>query len=168
VASFQGGASFTSSRLVCRSTTGKRTGRLEGGLFLLLDDFHDAACSRFNQHRAPVHNRVTVLAYAIFGRDVVVADAFFRENSADSHIFAVLVRGPPLFDDVRAETRTLIDTEHAGYASNDTADNATNDCPDRTSRPFTISRAPLDSSGYTLGSGSNRKGYCDKNGSGSD
>ena len=159
---------MTSSRLVCVRLPETNRPPFEAACFLLLDDFHDAACSRFNQHRAAIHNRVTVIAYAIFGRDVVVADAFFRQNSSDSHIFAVLIRGPPLFDDVRPETRTFIDTEHAGYASNDTADHATNDCADRTSRPFTISRTPLDSSGYTLGSGSNRKGYCDKNGSGSD
>ena len=40
----------------------------------------DAARSRFNQNRAAIHDGVSMLAYAILRRHVVIGDALFREN----------------------------------------------------------------------------------------
>lgn len=129
-----------------------RKGRLERRPLLLLDDLDDAPRARFNQNRAAVHHCVAMVAYTVLRRHVVIGDAFLREDRPNPYIFAILIRRASLFDDVGTEAGTLIDAEDAGYA----ADHATNDCPDRTSRSFTISRTLLDATGDTLGLGSNR------------
>ena len=79
----------------------------------LFDDLDDPSAARLDQNRAAVDDRVAVIANAIFCRYVVVGDAFFRQNGADPQIFAILIRGAPLFDDVAAKTRTLVDAQDA-------------------------------------------------------
>jgi hypothetical protein len=133
----------------------------------LLDDLDDAASSRFDQNRATIHYCVSVLADTILRRHVVISNTFFRENRPNSQIFAILIRRASLFDDIRTEARTLIDPEDAGYAANDATDHAANNCSDRTSRPFTISCTPFDTTGDTLGLGRNWKQHRGNNGSGS-
>jgi hypothetical protein len=97
-----------------------------------------------------------MVAYTVLRRHVVIGDAFLRKDRANSYIFAILIRRASLFDDVGTEAGTLVDAEHAGYAANNAADHATNNCPDGTSRSFTISCTLLDATGDTLGLGRNR------------
>jgi hypothetical protein len=97
--------------------------------------------SRFDQTVRPsttvtIHHCVSIFAYTILRQHVVIGNAFFRENRPNSQIFAIMIRRASL-----SEARTLVDPEDAGYTANDAADHATNNRPDRTSRPFT-SRAP--------------------------
>jgi hypothetical protein len=73
-----------------------------------------------------------------------------------------------LFDDVSTEAGTLIDPENAGHAANDAADYASNNCSNRTSRSFTISRTPLDPTRDALGVGCYGKERRGNNSSGSD
>jgi hypothetical protein len=135
---------------------------------LLLDNLDDAACSLFDQDRATIHDRVSVLAHTILRRHIVISNTLFRENRADPYIFAILIRRASLFDDIGTEARTLLDPKDAGYAANDPADHATNDCPDRTCRSFTISCTPLNATRDTLGLGCNGKQHRDNNSSSSD
>jgi hypothetical protein len=97
-----------------------------------------------------------MVAYTVLRRHIVIGDAFLREDRPNPYIFAILIRRASLLDDVGTEAGTLIDAENAGYAANNAADHATNNCPYRTSRSFTISRTLLDATGDTLGLGSNR------------
>jgi hypothetical protein len=96
-----------------------------------------------------------MVAYTILRRHIVIGNAFFRQNRANPYIFAILIRRASLFDDIGTEARTLVDAEDAGYTADDAADHATNNCPYRASRSFTISCAPLDATGDALGLGSN-------------
>jgi hypothetical protein len=109
---------------------------------LLFDDLNDAACSRFDQNRSTIHHCVSIRAYTILRRHIVVGNTFFRENRPHSQIFAILIRRASLFDDIRTKARTLINPEDAGYAANDAADHAANDCPDGIGRPFTVPCTP--------------------------
>jgi hypothetical protein len=136
--------------------TEKRRPSRKTALVLLLDDLDDAPRARLNQNRAAIHHCVAMVAYTVLRRHVVIGDAFLREHRANSYIFAILIRRASLFDDVGTEARTLIDAEDAGYAANNAADHATNDCSYRTSRSFTISCTLLDATGDTLGLGRNR------------
>ena len=91
-----------------------------------------------------------MFAHAILRRNVVVCHALFWKNHTDPHILAILIGRLPLFDNICAEARTLIDPQNAGHTPDDTADHTANDSPDRTSRPFTISGTPLGARGYAL------------------
>jgi hypothetical protein len=135
---------------------------------LLFDDLYDAARSRFDQNRATIHHCVSIFAHTVLWRHIVIGNTFFRENRANFQIFAILIRRASLFNDIRTEARTLIDPEDAGYTGNDAADHATNNGPDRTSRPFTIAGTPLNATRNTLGLACDGKEYRDNNGSSSD
>jgi hypothetical protein len=74
----------------------------------------------------------------------------FRQDGADPQIFAVLIRRAALFDDISAETRTIVDAEDAVHAADDTTDNTADDRADRTRGPFAVTGAPLDASGDAL------------------
>ena len=67
---------------------------------MLFDNFYDAACARFDQHCATIYDGVAMLAYAILRRNVIIGHALFWKNSSYSHIFSVLIRWTPLFNDV--------------------------------------------------------------------
>ena len=102
---------------------GNEKGRLKDGpnvvteVLLLLNDLDDTACSRLDQNRAAIDHRVSVLAYAILRRHVVVGHAFFRQNGTNSQVFPILIRRTPLFDHIGTEAGTLIYPEDAGYAA---------------------------------------------------
>jgi hypothetical protein len=115
----------------------------------LFDNLDDAAGSGFNQNRPTIYRCITILTSAILGRHFVVRNALFREDRSNSWIFAILIRGASLFDDIGTEARTLIDTKDSG----DAADYATHNCTDWTCRSFTIPRTALDTSRDTLGLG---------------
>jgi hypothetical protein len=51
---------------------------------VLLDDLDNPAGTRFDQNRATVHNRVTIIPNAIFRWHIVVGDALVRQNRANS------------------------------------------------------------------------------------
>jgi hypothetical protein len=135
---------------------------------LSFDNLNDAAGPRFNQNRAPVHHCVSIFAYTVLRRHIVIGNALLRKNRPDSQVFAVLIRRAPLFDDIRTEARTFIDPEHAGDTANDAADHATNNRPDGTRRPFTVSGTPLDATRDALGPDCGGKEQGDNNSSGSD
>jgi hypothetical protein len=109
-----------------------------------------------------------MLTYTVFRWHIVIGNTFFRENRPNSQVLPILVRRASLFDNIRTEARALIDSEDASYAANDAADYATNNCPDRTCCPFTISCTPLDATRDALGLGCNGKEHRDNNSSGSD
>jgi hypothetical protein len=134
---------------------------------LLLNNLDDTACSRFDQNRATIHHRVSMLAYTVLRWHIVVGNTFFRQNCTNSQVFPIFIRRTPLFDDIRTEAGTLIYPEDAGYAANDPSDHATNYGPDRTCCPFTVSCTPLDAARDTLGLGCNGKQRGENNNSSS-
>jgi hypothetical protein len=135
---------------------------------LLLDNLNDTACSRFDQDRATIDYRVAILTDAILWRHIVICNALFRENRSNSQIFAILVRGAPLFDDIGMKARTLIDTKDPSYAADNAAYDATHNRADGACRSFTIPCTPLDTSRNPLGLGRNREEDRDSNSGGSD
>jgi len=150
-----------------RSSTTKRPPRKTAHV-LLLDNLNDTACSRFDQNPATIHHRITILTDAILGRHIVVCNALFRENRPNSQIFAILVRGAPLFDDIGMKARTLIHTKDPSYAADRAAYDTTHNRTDGACRSFTIPRTPLDTSRNTLGLGRNGEEDRDSNSGGSD
>jgi len=120
-----------------RSSTTKRPPRKTANV-LLLDNLNDTACSRFDQNPATIHHRITILTDAILGRHIVVCNALFRENRPNSQIFAILVRGAPLFDDIGMKARTLIHTKDPSYAADRAAYDTTHNRTDGACRSFTI------------------------------
>ena len=57
-----------------------------------------------------------MIAYTILRWHIVIGNAFFRQNRANSYIFAILIRRASLFDDIRTEARTLVDAEDGLWA----------------------------------------------------
>jgi hypothetical protein len=55
-----------------------------------------------------------------------------------------------LLDDIAAEARTLIDAEHAGHATDDTANDAADHGADGTGGSLTVARTALDATGNPL------------------
>jgi hypothetical protein len=126
---------------------------------LLFDNLDDAAGPRIDQNGATIHDRVSVLAYAILRRHIVIADTLIGEYRANSYIFVILIGRAPLFDDIRAEARPLIDAKDASHSANDAANHATDNCPDGTRRPFPIAGTPLNAARDALGLACNGKQY---------
>jgi hypothetical protein len=135
---------------------------------LLLDDLDDAVGSRVDQHGAAIHDSVSVLAHAIFGRHIVIVDALLGKYRPNSYIFVVLIGRVPLFDHIRAEAGPLIDAEDALHSANDAADHATDNCPDGACRPFPILGTPLNAARDALGLACNGKQYGDRDSGGPD
>jgi hypothetical protein len=136
-------------------------------MLLLLDDLDDAACPRLDQNRAAIYHRVSMPAYAILRRHIVVGHAFFRQNGTNSQVFPILIRWTSLFDHIGTEAGTLIHPEDAGYAADDPSDHAANDGSDRTCCPFTVAGTALDAARDTLGLGCNGKQRSENNSSSS-
>ena len=134
----------------------------------LFDDLDDPSAARLDQNRAAIDDRVAVVANTIFLRYVVVGDAFFRQDSADPQIFAVLIRRAPLFDDVSAETRTRVDAQDAVHAADDTTDHAPDDRSDRTCCPLPLPGASFYTSRDALRLNGNRQRHAGGNDSNSD
>jgi hypothetical protein len=107
--------------------------------FALLDDLDNPVGARFDQNRAAVHDRVTIIPSAVFRRHVVIGDAVLRQNRANPDILAILIGRAALLDDITAKSRTFVDAENPGdstdHAANDTAD----DGADRAGCSFAIS-----------------------------
>jgi hypothetical protein len=97
-----------------------------------LDDFDDPARTRIDQNRTVVHNRVTVLARAIFLRHVVIGNAFLRKNRANPDILAIFMRRVMPFDDITVEAGTLIDAQNPGNSTDNTTNDTADDGPDWT------------------------------------
>src|SRR5215212_8206609 len=129
---------------------GRGMGRLPKTAHGSLNDLDDAARSRFDQNCTTVHHGVSMLAYTVFRRHIIVSNAFSRENRTDSYILAILIGWASLFDDIRAEAGTLVYPEDPVYTPNHAADYAAYNRPDRASRSFTLSCTPLDSTGDAL------------------
>jgi hypothetical protein len=73
-----------------------------------------------------------------------------------------------LLDDIGTEARTLVHSKDAGHAANDATDDTSNNCSNRTSRPFTISRTSLYATWDALSVRGNGKEYRSDNSDGSD
>jgi hypothetical protein len=58
---------------------------------LLLNNLDDTARSRFDQNCATIHHRVSMFAYTILRRHIVVGNAFFRQNCTNSQVFPIFV-----------------------------------------------------------------------------
>jgi hypothetical protein len=130
---------------------------------VLLDDLDDPMGARIDQNRTVVHDRVTIIAGAVFRRHLIIGDAFLRQDRANSDVLAILIGGATLLGDVTVKTGTLIDAQNPGdstdHAANDAADNGT----DRAGGSLAISRASLNSTRDTLGLGGDRqRDGCDK------
>jgi hypothetical protein len=134
----------------------------------LFDDLDDAAGSRVDQHGATIHDRVSVLAHAILRRHIVIVDTLVGKYRPNSYIFVVLVGRVPLFDHISAEARPLIDAKDACYSTDDAADHTTDNCPDGTCRPVSLSGTPLNAAGDALGLACNGEQYGDDDGGSSD
>ena len=108
-------------------------------IVVLFDDFDDAMGARIDQDGPVVHDRIAIVADAIFRRHIVISDALLGQNGADPNVFVIPIRGAMLFDRVAAKARALIDAKDSIDAADYTADHAANDGSDRTGGPFAIS-----------------------------
>jgi len=73
-----------------------------------------------------------------------------------------------LLDDIGTEAGTVVHSKDAGHAANNATDHASNNCSNRTRRPFTISRTSLDATWDALSVRSSGKEYRSNNSDGSD
>jgi hypothetical protein len=117
----------------------------------LLDDLDNAAGTRFDQNRAAIHNRVTIVPDAVFRRHVVIGDAVFRQYRANADVLAILIGRTSLLDNIAAKAGTLIDAEHAGDATDHAANDTADDRADGTGCSFAIPCASFNSPGNPLG-----------------
>jgi peptide chain release factor 1 len=105
----------------------------------LLDHLDDAPRARLDQHRALVHDGIAIaVSPAIFGRHIVITNAFFREHGANRHGLRVPVGRNVLAHDIFAEARTFVDAQYAGNTAGYAADDAADDCTDRACRRATF------------------------------
>jgi hypothetical protein len=126
---------------------------------LLFDDFNYPMAPRVHEDGAVVHDRVAIVADAIFGRYVVVCHAGIGQYRADADIFAVMIRGIMALGDIAVEPRSFIDAQDAVHATDHASNDASNDGPDGTGRPISLTRTSLDSSGDPLSQCAYRKHY---------
>jgi hypothetical protein len=115
-----------------------------------------------------VHDRVAIVPGAIFPRHLVIGDALLRQYSADPDILAILIGRAALLDHILVKAGTLIDAQDAGDATDHTANDTAHDGADRAGRPFSFSRASLNSTGDALGRRCGGDCNCGGNGSDSD
>jgi hypothetical protein len=106
---------------------------------VLFDDLDDPAGTRFDQNCAAIYNRVPIFPGAVFRRHVVIGDAFFRQNHADSDVLAILIGRASLLNDITAKAGTFIDAEDSGYATDHAANDTADDGTDGTGCSFAIS-----------------------------
>jgi hypothetical protein len=113
--------------------------------------------ARIDQNRAVIHDRVAVIMDAIFRRHVIIGNAGFGKNGANPDIFAVVIGGAALLDDVAMKTGALIDAENPGDAANHATDDTADYRADRACGAFAFSGAALNSAGHPLGLRDGRK-----------
>jgi hypothetical protein len=117
----------------------------------LLDDFHDAASMRINQHRSIVDDRIAIFASPVFLRYVVIGHARFRQLSANPDITLVTVRWPMLLNHIAPKSRPFIDTQYSRNSANDPSDRATDDGTNWACGPLAFASTAFSASGYALG-----------------
>jgi hypothetical protein len=127
----------------------------------LLYYFHDAPCARLNEHRAAVHDGIAIAVRGVvLGRNLIIADAFFRKDRANRDWLTISVRWDAFAHDVLAEARTLVNAKQpgntAGYAADNTADNSA----DRSCGRATFSCAAFRAADDTLRARCKRKRRC--------
>jgi len=98
---------------------------------MLLDDLDNPVGARFDQNRAAVHDRVTIIPSAIFRRHVVIGDAVIGQDSANPDLLTV-------WDNIAVKAGTLVDAEDPVDATNHTANEAADDGADRTGGSFAV------------------------------
>jgi hypothetical protein len=135
---------------------------------VLLDDLDNPSAARFDQDRAAIHNRITIISSAVFRRHIVIGDAFLRQNRANSDVLAILIGRATLLDNITVKAGTLVDAENPGDSTDHAANDAANDGADRTGCSFAISRASLNPPGDPLGLCRNRERHCGNKGSNSE
>ena len=135
---------------------------------VLLDDLDNPAAARFDQNSAAIHNRITIVTSAVFRRYLVIADAFLRQNRANSDLLAILIGRATLLDNVGMKAGAFIDAENPGDSTDHAANDAADDGTDGTGGSFAISGASLNPTGDPLGPCRNRERHCGDKGSNSD
>jgi hypothetical protein len=124
--------------------------------------------ARLDENRATIDHGVAVFTGGIvFCRTLVIGHAALRQHCTDTNFVAIGVGWATLFHDITAEPRTIIDTEHAGYAADNTTDGAAYDSAHRTSCALAIARTTLNASGDTLSLSNGGKSHHGDDGSGS-
>jgi hypothetical protein len=93
----------------------------------LLDDLDDPVGARIDQYGTVVHDRIAIVAYAIFRWHIVISDAFLGQNCADPDVLVILIGRAMLLDCVTAKARALIDAKDPVDATDDTANDSADD-----------------------------------------
>jgi hypothetical protein len=102
----------------------------------LLDDLNHPAGPWIDQYGVVVHDRVAIITCSVFRRNVIIADAFFRQYGPDPKVLAIFVGGMVPLDNVAMEAGTLVDTEHAVDAADNAAHDTTDNRADWPGSPF--------------------------------
>jgi len=105
---------------------------------MLLDDLDNPVGARFDQNRAAVHDRVTIIPSAIFRRHVVIGDAVIGQDSANPDLLTVLIGGTALIDNIAVKAGTLVDAQDPVDATDHAANHPSNDAADRTGGSFAV------------------------------
>jgi hypothetical protein len=124
------------------------------GLFCdgLLDHLDYASRSRINEHRSIIHNRIAIIANAVFRRNIIVGDACFRKYRAYSHIAFVAIGGSMFVDDIMTEARACIHAKNARHTAYDPSDCAAYDSAHGTCCAFAFAGTTVNASFDPLGS----------------
>src|ERR1700744_2883698 len=95
------------------------------GRMISLDDFDDTMRARIDENRSTVDNRIAIITYPIFRRNVIVGYAIARKICSYAYITVIRIGWVMPLDDVAVEAGPLIDSEHPVH----TADNAADPSP---------------------------------------
>jgi len=136
---------------------------------VLLDDFDNPVGARIDQNGTVVHDRIAIVADAIFRGHIVIGDAFLGQYRADPHLLVIPIRRTMLLDCVTAKARALIDAKDPVDATDHTANNAADDGSEGTGGSFAFSRTSLNAIGDALlRLRHDGQGHCGRKGSNSD
>jgi hypothetical protein len=118
---------------------------------VLLYDFNDPVGPRVDQDGSIIDHRITVIPDAIFDGDIVIGYTSFRQFCPDPNVAPIDVRRPVLLYDIVLKSRSLIRTEQASDASDDTADCSANDGPNGPSSSIALASPAFDATRDALG-----------------
>jgi hypothetical protein len=91
-----------------------------------VNDLHNAMSARINEYGPIIHNGISVIANAVFGRRFIIFNTGGWKLSANAHFLTIGVRWTPLGDDILAKPRSFVvcnsshnSTAHASYYGTD-------------------------------------------------
>ena len=120
------------------------------GLRSLVLDVNDAIRPRVDKDSLPVDHSVTIVAYPVLWRNIVIRNLSAWKNSSYRNIVTIFIGSMMLTNYIFVEAWALINPEQsfhsAGDATDDTADNGTHWAGGGISLSSTLRRAPW----YTL------------------